>query len=175
MGREIRRVPENWQHPVRDPENDTFGRGGYQPMYDQTFDDAFDEWLSEFDRVRSGDLRDYETSCYPDGLASWLEDNPPPERCFYRPYTDDQAPWFQAYETVSEGTPVSPPFATRGELVDYLSANGDFWDQDRGNAPASREAYEAFVAGGWAPSMVMVGSRVMSGVDALVDPDLKQS
>jgi hypothetical protein len=34
---------------------------------------------------------------------------------------DKEATWFQAWETVTEGTPVTPPFATTDELVDYLA------------------------------------------------------
>jgi hypothetical protein len=63
--------------------------------------------------------------------------------------------WFQVYETVSEGTPVTPPFATKEELVDYLVANGDFWDQHRGDGGWSRENAEAFVGAGFAMSLVV--------------------
>jgi hypothetical protein len=71
--------------------------------------------------------------------------------------------WYQVYETVSEGTPVTPPFETQSELVEYLVANGDFWDQrcrKEGSsimecAPWSRKQAEAFVYGpGWAPSLI---------------------
>lgn len=55
----------------------------------------------------------------------------PPEREYYRSWKDEDATWFQVWETVSEGTPVTPPFATKEELIDYLVANGDFWDQKR--------------------------------------------
>ena len=84
--------------------------------------------------------------------------------------------WWQVYETVSEGTPVTPPFATREELVEYLVENGDFWDQknraEGGSLmpcdPWSRRNAEAFVMGsGWAPTMIADGGKIMSGVDAL--------
>lgn len=172
MGREIRRVPPNWEHPKRDPATDIYGHGGYEPMYDQRFDERFSEWLEDFDRIRKGDLTEFEREYYPRGLAEWLQDEAPPNPSAYRTYSDDEATWFQAYETVSEGTPVSPPFATAEELVDYLAENGDYWDQGRGDKPAPRAAYEAFVKGGWAPSMAMVGGRVVVGVETLTDPEL---
>jgi hypothetical protein len=63
---------------------------------------------------------------------------------------------------VTEGTPVSPPFATSDELVDYLARNGDFWDQLRakegrlqGLAAWDRKSAEKFVKAGWAPSMMV--------------------
>ena len=58
---------------------------------------------------------------------------------------DKEATWFQAWETVTEGTPVTPPFATTDELVDYLVTRGDFWDQERGDGPWDRKSAEEFV------------------------------
>ena len=84
--------------------------------------------------------------------------------------------WWQVYETVSEGTPVTPPFETREELVEYLVANGDFWDQKRRTEgrssmpcePWPRKQAESFVFGsGWSPSLVVANGRVMSGVEAI--------
>lgn len=71
--------------------------------------------------------------------------------------------WWQVWETVSEGSPVSPPFATPEELIDYLVEGGDAWTRDRqatGRAswdrPPSREAATRFVLGtGWVPSVVV--------------------
>lgn len=62
--------------------------------------------------------------------------------------------WWQVWETVSEGSPVTPAFATREELIDYLVANGDAWDQKRGDGGWSRENAESFVGDGWAPSLI---------------------
>lgn len=153
MGREIRMVPPNWRHPKND-------RGHEQPMYDENFADHFAKWLADFDRIRAGNLTDIERECYEgDGkiaLAEWLRDEGMPrDPAYCRPWRDDEATWFQVWETVSEGTPVSPPFATRGELVDYLVKHGDFWDQRRGHGGYSREQAEAFVNAGWVPSMVV--------------------
>ena len=181
MGREVRRVPPNWDHPKRDPNEDRYGRDGYQPMYDKNFDDCFAEWLADFDRIRAGQLTDFEQKCYPDGvsLAEWLQDDGrPPEPKYYRPWKDEEATWFQVWETVSEGTPVTPPFATREELIEYLVREGDFWQQDRWrrgdtfmqpNPPGySRTAAEKFINDtGWAPSMVVANGKVMNGVEAL--------
>jgi hypothetical protein len=78
---------------------------------------------------------------------------------------------------VSEGTPVSPPFATKEELADYLAERGDFWDQKRcltpewvtlwGGTPGisgwGKEAAYRFVNAGWAPSMIATGGIVADG------------
>lgn len=191
MGREIRMVPPNWDHPKR-------GQGSkdpadYKPMLDKRFEDDAREWKENFAKWESG-LRpnsfnadwvpaaEWEhASIYADqpNLEWWeYESSPPTDRDTYRPYTDAEATWVQVYETVSEGTPVTPPFATRAELVDYLVANGDFWDQARrreGRAhgmncdPWKREDAEAFVNSGWAPSMVVVRSE--AGVEILGPKD----
>ena len=50
---------------------------------------------------------------------------------------------FQLYENVSEGSPVSPVFATREALAEWLVQNG--W---------STEALEFLLVNGHAPSMV---------------------
>lgn len=151
MGREIRMVPANWDHPTIE----RYGRIDKQPMYDQRFEDRFAEWLADFDRIRSGDLRDFEKECYPRGLADWLQDEAPPDPAYYRPWADEDAVWFQVWETVSEGTPVTPPFASQSELVDYLVNNGDEWDQKRGDGGWSRHDAEGFVNAGWAPSLIV--------------------
>jgi hypothetical protein len=183
MGREIRMVPPNWQHPDRNANKNPYGHTGYQPMHDQRFDERFAEWLAEFDRFRAGALSDFERECYPSAspLAEWLQDEGlPPDPDYYRPWHDGEATWFQVWETVSEGTPVTPPFATKEELVEYLVAHGDFWQQkrwregDRFMQPErpgySREAAARFVNAGWAPSMVVVnnadGVTVTAGINA---------
>jgi len=164
MGREIRKVPANWAHPMRDPNANPYRHSGYQPMFDETFPEKQAEWLAEFDRIRSGALTDDERGYYPRGLSDWLKDEGmPPDPDYYRPWSDDEATWFQVWETVSEGTPVSPPFATADELIDYLATHGDFWDQKRGDAPWGREAAARFVNAGWAPSMILSGGVLTAG------------
>jgi hypothetical protein len=82
---------------------------------------------------------------------------PPPDH-----RQDKEATWFQAWETVTEGTPVTPPFATTDELVDYLATHGDFWDQERGDSPWDRKSAEEFVKAGWAPTLIVTGKRIIT-------------
>lgn len=180
MGREIRRVPANWDHPTRThPYN---GSTDYQPMLDQSYEDAAAEWLADFDRIRGGNPDRLEAECYPSGVTHWASENVAPDPAYYRPWADDEAIWFQVWETVSEGTPVSPPFETEDELVEYLAQNGDFWDQKRctqpnwdtlwGGKPGvsawGKERAERFVKNaGWAPSFVVTDGKVIDGVEAV--------
>lgn len=153
MGREIRMVPPNWEHPKQQAWSD----GRLQPMHDETFESAAAKWKAEYAKWEAGERPSY---CSDDcrDLEYWEYDGDPPDRAYYRPWRDEEATWVQLWETVSEGTPVSPPFATKAELVDYLATRGDFWDQKRGSGPWKRDAAEKFVEAGWAPSMVVVSS-----------------
>lgn len=176
MGREIRRVPPNYEHKQREA---AFKMGGWvkagpQPMYNELFDVKFAEWLADFDRIRAGNLDDLERDCYPNGLSDWLLDEGwPPDRDYYRTWSDHEATWFQVWETVSEGTPVSPPFATREELASYLAVNGDFWDQSRGHGGWGEENARAFCQMGWAPSMAIIGGELLpaSAIPAALQDD----
>jgi hypothetical protein len=74
--------------------------------------------------------RDYETE-----IAMWIE----------------EPTWYQVYENVTEGTPVTPPFATKEALIFYLCNYGTFRGDGR---KWSQEVAENFVNGsGYLPSM----------------------
>lgn len=164
MGREVRRVPENWSHPKQEGQYD----GRLQPMFDETFEKAAAEWKDEFAKWEAGERPDY-CSDESKTLEYWEWNGGPPERAYYRPWKDEDATWFQVWETVSEGTPITPPFATTAELVDYLATNGDFWDQKCGGGPWDRSSAEKFVGQGWSPTMVAIvstaGNKILSPRD----------
>ena len=69
---------------------------------------------------------------------------------------------WQLWETTSEGSPVSPVFTTADELAMWMSTNPSGF---AGSIP-SLEAARAFVADGWAPSLVGVDGQVIDGVSA---------
>ncbi len=158
MGREIRKVPPNWDHPKS---MRSWGREDFTPMYNQTYADAVREWKNGYAKWEAGERPSYmqATDEYWDYAGS------PPDAEYYRPWSDDEATWFQVWETVSEGTPVTPPFATREELIDYLATNGDFWDQKRGDGPWPRANAEKFVTSGWAPSLIVANGTIAAPRD----------
>lgn len=171
MGREIRRVPPNWQHPKSQRNEERF-----QPMRDRAFEAEMREWIAEWEAWDRGERPSYCTDEYK-STKYWEYAGGPPDPDYYRPdWKPEEMTWWQVYETVSEGTPVTPPFATQQELVEYLVANGDFWDQKRRQegyssmrcTPWPRAEAEAFVFGdGYAPSFVVSGGKVMSGTEYL--------
>lgn len=165
MGREIRRVPPRWEHPKRMYPNHQAGRmeEGYQPLYDQDFESAMQEWLEElsawlhggFAKVKAEhpDIERRDDEPYRE-FCEWHGD--PPDKDYYRPKWDESAAThYQMYETVSEGTPVSPVFATKEELVEYLVEGGDFSDRDDNRGGWDRKAAESFVGRGFAMSLMM--------------------
>jgi len=80
---------------------------------------------------------------YKEAYDAWEASEPP------------AGPGWQLWETVSEGSPVSPVLHTREEFVDYLVEQG-----------RSRTAAERFADSGWAPSMVMKGGEIYQNIDS---------
>ncbi len=78
--------------------------------------------------------------------------------------------WWQVWETVSEGSPVTPAFATAAGLVDHLVAVGDAWDQGRGRPGWERAAAESFVRVGFAPALTMIGGESFAPRDGGMNP-----
>lgn len=144
MGREIRMVPPNWEHPKG-------SNSGYQSMFDEDYPSAVKKWKDEFVLWESGKHPSQQ-----EGMEYWDWGGMPPDEENYRPAFTEDATWFQMYETVSEGTPVSPPFKTKPELVDYLVEYGDFGDLSRGDGGWKRENAESFVATGFAMSGLLI-------------------
>lgn len=69
---------------------------------------------------------------------------------------------YQIWETVSEGSPISPPFLMPSALAAWMAI---FYAQD-----GTHEQWLKFILGpGWAPSVVSIGGNVMSGVEAVCD------
>lgn len=66
---------------------------------------------------------------------------------------------WQLWETVSEGSPISPVFATADELASWMS------DPARGRDWVPGDVAAKFIADGWAPSFVGTGGDLMSGVE----------
>ena len=169
MGREIRRVPEGWEHPrythydamprYRPGIFDATSEGEYRPVLDHDFASYMAEWLTGW------------TACdTPEKRAAYLEDEggpPDPEYC-HPEWVDAELTHFQMYETVSEGTPLSPPMPSLEALADWLVENKDFC----GQGPRTREQADAFCRSGWAPSFVFTPrTGLLDGIEALTALD----
>lgn len=97
----------------------------------------------------------------------------------YRPWKDEEATWIQVWQTVSEGSPTTPPFATAEELIEYLTLNGQLYngrDMGLNLGPWSRAAAEGFVKAGWAPTLMAVqkpdGSRELQDASTMYEDEI---
>lgn len=81
-------------------------------------------------------------------------------------YDPPEGEGWQVWETVSEGSPVTPVFQSAEALVDYLVEHGD--DPKRVSG-WKRENAEKFVNAGWAPSLIVIkdkdGGRIITPRD----------
>jgi hypothetical protein len=181
MGRELRRVPPHWEHPKESRPDYRSGtmQECYVSMHDLPYIAAITEWIKNHQLWENGkhpDQKDEGMEKYKH-FAQW-SGNPPSVECYRPDWKANEMTWYQVYETVSEGTPVTPAFETQAELVEYLVTNGDFWDQKRrlegGSGmlcgPWTRKEAESFVyGGGWSPSLIVANGKVMSGVEGMAE------
>jgi hypothetical protein len=96
MAYELRRVPPGWSHP-----KDALGR--YVPLYGEPFDRALRRW--EQAPVTSRPVK-----C----------DLEAPVRGTFVPFGEAEATHYQVYEDTTEGTPLSPIFATKDGVIAWL-------------------------------------------------------
>ena len=146
MGRQVRRVPADWNPP----------KG--QPHYDQDYDAAVQEWKDGYEKWKThpaSTTREY-----------WDWYGNPPERRYYRPkWTEEQRTHFMMYQTTDEGTPMSPAFSTPEELARWLADTGASWFA---SFTATYEQWLTVCRGGWAPDMVSTpGLGIQSGAEVL--------
>ena len=172
MGREIRRVPENWEHPKNE--------NGYIPLAGYSFIEHLRTWNEGNEMWKAGLYR-----CYREGGPDWEPIDlkhkhkymsyveyagPKPELEKYMPeWPDAERTHVQMYETCTEGTPISPVLATPEKMAKWLTDN-------KANAFAGQIAsYDAWLQvckGNSAPSAACVlGVGMVSGVEAMYNDD----
>ncbi len=125
MGREIRRVPSWWEHP-RDE------RGEYIPLFDRSYYEAVRDYEYAVGLWQEG--RHPAQSEWPEqteGVSYDEWESGPPDLRFYRQesWTEDDASMFVLYETVSEGTPLSPKYESLSGLLQWMLRNGYSQDE----------------------------------------------
>lgn len=170
MGREIRRVPRGWQHP-RDE------RGHFKPLYDEDYQSACQKWWADAMAHHNAEAFCPGSEERPHSMNEWWWDwnGPPPSEDSYRPAFTEPADHYQIYETVTEGTPCSPVFASLDEMANWMcqpidraseyNRNRADWQSMQGR---TRKQAEAFIQAGTTFSfMVIPGRGIVDGVAAL--------
>ena len=162
MGRELRMVPADWEHPTNE-------NGHYIPLLDGDFRSRDAEWLEGWQKWQEGLCENYGEG------DKWKPIPPEYNHMRYtdyageRPSPDDYMPdWptdrrthFMMYEDTSEGTPISPAFATGVELARWLADTGASAFAGDG---ATYEQWLATIKRGWAMSAVITNGVLKSGV-----------
>lgn len=163
MGREVRRVPRKWKHP-------TDANGRFIPLYNG-HNDAFAkldaEWVEEEAKWREGFKKDWKTDGWvpidAEDVGTPFSDwhGSRPVKSDYMPsWPDKVATHYMMYETVSEGTPISPAFATPEELARWLADTGA---NAGARLTASYESWLRVAQGGYAPSFVIDCRGILQG------------
>jgi hypothetical protein len=120
MGRELRKVPADWQHP----ESDGSRGGRFKPLFygaGGLYEKEAREWLERAIKWSQGERPDYAGDDAPEFFWDW--DGGPPEARDYMlvGVPDEQCTHFMLYESTSAGTPLSPAFETLVEVAEYAA------------------------------------------------------
>lgn len=161
MGREVRMVPADWQHP-----RDEAGR--YIPLLDDCFKSVAEEWSEGRRQWKAGYRRGCPTDTWipkEDKYAGMLYT----EWAGYPPEADDYMPDFPAgtathymmYEDTTAGTPISPAFETPEELARWLADTGA---SAFGSLTATYDEWLNMIKRGSSVSAAIIDGRLVSGV-----------
>jgi len=126
MGREIREVPANWEHPTKT-------NGDYIPLLGDSFTKALATWKERKKKwdegfvMSFGDKKEWIPKEEEYASMSYEEwDGEKPRRKDYMPeWTDAQKTHIQLYETTTEGTPETGVYPKEEfeELCEYAANN----------------------------------------------------
>ena len=160
MGREVRRVPANWQHPKDE-------KGHYIGMFEgDNFEKYAQEWDADAAKWAEGMQRDYSApgAYEPIDLKYAGETyeeyaGPRPDPARYMPnWPEAERTHWQMYENVTEGTPISEAHETPEALARELARTG-VW------GGYSYKTWLSMIHAGYAPSMTIIpGHGVEDGV-----------
>lgn len=173
MGREVRMVPADWQHPRA--MHDHSGEVRFVPLYGRNkYAERASEWDEAWQKWQEGLCEQYGEGDKWGPIDAEHREMRYTDYAGRRPSPDDYMPDWPAeqrthlmmYEDTSEGTPISPAFATPEELARWLADTGA---SSFGSSTATYEQWLAMCHRGWAISAVFCDGVMMSGVEALAD------
>lgn len=166
MGREVRRVPADWQHPRECKSGPRGPEERYKPLFPgELYQPSVDEWDDGLAAWKRGEFPEYASAedCKTMTYEQWAGQRP--HRDDYMPiWPDEQRTHFMMYENTSEGTPISPAFSTPEELARWLADTGA---SSFGDMTATYEQWLKIARGGWSPGLVYTPQTgLVSGVEA---------
>lgn len=117
MGREVRMVPPDWQHPM--------SGCGFKPLYNGAdFSRRLSEWEDGAEKWGRGEFPDYASEESRKLTYEEWEGEKPDQGDYMPNLPAEQRTHYMMYETTTEGTPISPAFATPEELARWLADTG---------------------------------------------------
>ena len=119
-------------------------------MWGETYETTAQKWLQELFKWEDGSHPDRKDAKEWGVRYFWDWHGGPPDKDKYRPEFEDEANCYQIYENVSEGTPFSPVFETKKEMLEWLIEEG-----------YSEEAAASFIEYEYAPSAVIEDGRII--------------
>ncbi|MCI5045055.1 MAG: hypothetical protein MRY72_10190 [Aquisalinus sp.] len=164
MGREVRRVPKDWQHPV-----DKFGK--YIPLGDE-FDARAKRWDINNAAWEKGKAWNFVENKWQNidaalsGMTYTEADGPRPHKKDFMPdWPQAQRTHYQMYSTTSEGTPISPVMSSPRKLALWLA---DTKASALAGQPATYKEWLPICQGKTVPTGVnMKDGNIKSGVSVL--------
>lgn len=163
MGREVRMVPKDWQHPK--DQRFTGEQSRYLALYEGSwYADRLSDWEEESAKWARGEYPDYvDDESKNLTYEEWGGEKPDPAD--YMPnWPESERTHYMMYEDTSEGTPISPAFETPEELARWLADTGA---SSFGNSTATYEQWLKVCKGGWAPDLVADANGVKTGIELL--------
>jgi len=158
MGREVRMVPKNWEHP-KDKS------GNYIALFDSDFEECADNWDKEYSKWNRGIYPVYANEESKKMGYEEFEGERPDKNDYMPSFLDGTKNYYMMYETTTEGKPISPAFETPEELARWLYDNKA---SAFGDSTASYEGWLRVAEGDYAPSAVYSDKLgLQNGVDAL--------
>lgn len=162
--REVRRVPANWEHPKDE-------KGHLIPLFGDSFKEHAARWDEEAAQWEKGFYRLCKENKWkskgPDQTGTFEDWNGVrPEEYDYMPnWPEVERTHYQMYETVTEGTPISPVMETPEALARWLADNNASAFADMG---ATYDQWLTTIKRGWVVSAVGIqGKGLVSGVEGL--------
>lgn len=122
MGRQVRRVPRDWQHP----QEWRRGRLEFVPLLAGPFKATHEEWIADKAAWDRGERPKYWQQGSTNDYVQWA--GPEPLAADYMPeWPEAERTHWQMYENTSEGTPISPVMETPHALARWLADNNASW------------------------------------------------
>ena len=163
MGRQVRKVPEDWEHPKD-------SKGAYIPLFGGSYKEDYKNWMENWSKWQVGLVESYKEGIdwepVEEGYKNWTYTAyaggvPSPDD--YMPDFDESSlTHLMMYETCTEGTPISPAFKTPEELAHWLADNNA---SSFGSMTATYEQWLATCELGFAVSAVKDNKGFRSGVE----------